>query len=439
MAVDFSKRYLVLGVGVTGKSVFCFLRQNGAHIRVADSRSAHESVLQIQKEFPSVDLVLGSFTEELLVDIDVLVINPGLTLDQPIVREARARGIEVVGDIELFARSVDCPVIAVTGTNGKSTVVSMLDAIGRYSDQKVLCGGNIGQPALALLGKNADFIVLELSSYQLETTTSLRPLAASILNISEDHMDRYGNISLYAFAKQRVYMSAQFGVWLKQDELTSPQVELDDSQVVSLEVPDESEIGVLDGWICKGKTRLFETSQLGAAGSHNAINGCFAWALADVMGLSDRAKAQGLMSFDGLEHRTQLVAEIDGVKYFNDSKGTNVGAALAALRSMPGKAILLAGGDGKEQDFTPLRSALAEHGRALVTYGSDGEKIAQMARDVLPVFCADSLESAVSCGRDQAQVGDCVLLSPACASFDMFKNYQERGQSFVACVRGLRS
>ena len=439
MAIDFTQRFLVLGVGITGASVVHFLRKQNAWLRVADSRVGHESVEQLALQYPDLELVVGEFGEQLLDHVDVLVINPGLSQQLPIVQAALERGIEIIGDIELFARVVDCPVVAVTGTNGKSTVVSMLQAMGDCSDRKILCGGNIGEPALSLLEQGADAIVLELSSYQLESTRHLRPMVACVLNVSEDHMDRYSGMSAYAAAKQNIYFGASRGVWLLEDALSKPLREDIESVAVSCEVPAAGVYGVRDHWLSFGEQPLFDLRQLASSGAHNELNACFAWAMAETLELGTEAMAKGLQQFKGLAHRTELVAEIEGVKYFNDSKGTNVGATLVALRSMSSKVVLLAGGDGKSQDFSPLRSALQQCARALVTYGADGGQIAAIAPELTPVFSADSLESAVNIAKTQALPGDCILLSPACASFDMFKSYQDRGRAFVACVEGLRA
>lgn len=439
MSIDLSKRYLVLGIGITGASVVHFLREQGVLFRVADSRAEHCSVAELRAQYTELDLVVGEFNEQLLEGIDVLVINPGLSQQLPVVQAAIARGIEIVGDIELFSLEVDCPVVAVTGTNGKSTVVSMFQAMGDCSALKILCGGNIGEPALNLLGQGADVIVLELSSYQLETTRHLRPVVASVLNVSEDHMDRYIGLKDYAAAKQNIFRHAVTAVWLKSDQLTKPKSRELQTIAVCTGQPYEGDYGVVgDGLYC-GEEQLFDLRLLGAPGRHNELNACFAWAMGAQVGLSASAMSAGLVAFTGLEHRTELVAEIDGVKYFNDSKGTNVGATLVALQSMRSKVVLLAGGDGKSQDFRPLLPALQQCARAVITYGADGDQVADVARGALPVFSVDSLEAAVALGSEQAMVGDCVLLSPACASFDMFKSYQDRGRVFVSCVERLRA
>ena len=439
MSIDLTKRYLVLGIGITGASVVHFLSEQGVRFRVADSRAEHSSVAELRAQYAELDLVVGGFSEQLLDGIDVLIINPGLSQQLPVVQSAIARGIEVVGDIELFALEVDCPVVAVTGTNGKSTVVSMLQAMGEYGELKILCGGNIGEPALNLLGQGADVVVLELSSYQLETTRHLHPAVACVLNVSEDHMDRYIDLEDYAAAKQNIFRHAATAIWLKSDELTKPKSGELQAITVCAELPSAGEYGVRKNWLCCGEGRLFDLRQLGAPGRHNELNACFAWAMGAQVGLSATAMSAGLVAFKGLEHRTELVAEIDGVKYFNDSKGTNVGATLVALQSMPSKVVLLAGGDGKSQDFGPLLPALQQCARAVITYGADGDQVADVARGELPVFSVDTLEAAVALGREKAMVGDCVLLSPACASFDMFKSYQDRGRAFVSCVERLQA
>ena len=439
MSIDLTKHYLVLGVGITGASVVRFLQAQGVRFRVADSRVEHSSVAELQAEYAELDIVLGEFDEQLLEGIDVLVINPGLSQQLPVVQVAIARGIEVVGDIELFALEVQCPVVAVTGTNGKSTVVSMLQTMGDCSERTMLCGGNIGEPALNLIGQNADVVVLELSSYQLETTRHLRPTVACVLNVSEDHMDRYAGLDDYATVKQNIYRNAATAVWLKGDELARPFSRELPAIAISADQPATGGYGVSGHWLCWGEEQLFDFRQLGAPGRHNELNACFAWAMGAQIGLSAASMSAGLIAFKGLEHRTELVAEIDGVKFFNDSKGTNVGATLVALQSMPSKVVLLAGGDGKSQDFRPLLPALQQCARAVITYGADGDQVADVARGSLPVFSVDSLEAAVVLGREKAMVGDCVLLSPACASFDMFKSYQDRGRAFVSCVEGLQA
>lgn len=439
MAIDFSKQYLVLGVGITGASVVRFLLSHNASVRVADSRLEHPSTEELSKQYASLDLHEGEFVESLLDGIDILVINPGLSSRLPLVVSAQARGIELLGDIELFARAVQCPVLAVTGTNGKSTVVSMLQAMAEHSDKTVLCGGNIGQPALDLLEQRSDAVILELSSYQLETTHSLAPVAASVLNVSEDHMDRYDGMAAYVAAKRNVYRQCELALWLKEDEQSAPQAGAASRVAVTAGIPGEGELGIRDRWLCAGERQLFDLRTLGAPGKHNELNACFAWGLGRSIALPDVVMAAGLRAFTGLRHRTELVAEIDGVKYFNDSKGTNVGATLVALNSMMGKVVLLAGGDGKSQDFSPLLPALLSCARAVITFGVDGDQVAQVARAAVPVSRAESLESAIALGREQAEPGDCVLLSPACASFDMFKSYQDRGDAFVACVERMRA
>ncbi len=290
MAIDFSKRYLVLGVGVTGASVARYLLDHQACVRVADSRVSHPSVLALANTCSELDIRVGEFSDALLVDIDILVVNPGLALSLPIVISAQAMGIEVVGDIELFARAVSCPVVAVTGTNGKSTVVSMVQAMGEQSAKTVHCGGNIGEPALNLLSTDADAIVLELSSYQLETTKSLRPEAACILNISEDHMDRYQGMADYAAAKHVVYDNCALAVWLKEDAQTQPADSGLDAVAVTAREPQDGEVGVRNGWLCEGEQPLFQLSSLGAPGRHNEINACFGAVYYALNSISNRFK-----------------------------------------------------------------------------------------------------------------------------------------------------
>ncbi len=434
------KRAVIVGLGTTGLSCARFLSaRDDYELLAVDSRETPPGVDILRSEMPNVALKTGAIDVADLKQADLIVLSPGVALRTPAVAEAVASGVEVVGDIELFARVVNAPVVAITGSNGKSTVTTMLDEIARVAGLDARAGGNLGTPALDLLDPEApDFYILELSSFQLETTHSLTAEAATVLNISADHMDRYDNIEDYAAAKAKVYLGAAHRI-----------VNLDDPRVVAmagnahligftLAEPAEGQYGLREFenelWLAKGEQLLLRASELQVAGRHNLANALAAMALAEAMDIPPAAVRAGLMSYGGLVHRCQLVAEHKGVRWYDDSKGTNVGATVAALEGLPGMAVLIAGGQAKNQDFLPLRETLAKHARAVVLLGEDAALIEQAIDAVVPVVRVGDMRQAVAKAATLAMVGDAVLLSPACASFDMFHDYHQRGLAFVAAV-----
>jgi UDP-N-acetylmuramoylalanine--D-glutamate ligase len=439
------RRLLVLGAGDTGLSVARWAARAGASVRVADTRDAPPRMSELAGA-----LVTGRFTSALLEGVDLVCVSPGVALSEPIVREALARRLPVLGDIELFAWAVRArpgtSVLAVTGTNGKSTVTALLGHLLRSAGVDGEVAGNIGPAALEALLRRAErppaAWVLELSSYQLETTWSLEPQAAALLNLSEDHLDRYGGLDAYAAAKARIFMGAGVQV-LNRDDARSMACALPGRRVVTFgrDAPQRAEdfgIGADGGrrWLQRGADRVLALDELPLFGLHNALNALAACALAQAAGVSPDAMAAGLRGFRGLPHRLERVALRRGVAWYDDSKGTNVGAAIAALEGLGGRCVLIAGGDGKGQDFAPLAEAVARHASAVMLIGRDAPLLrAALAGTGVPLTDCASLEEAVDAADSAVRPGEAVLLSPACASLDMFRNYGHRAQVFVAAVQ----
>ena len=439
---DNTRRTLVVGLGETGLSVLRYLARRGVPVAVVDSRAQPPALERLRNEnIADVALFLGGFSDEAFARAEQLVVSPGVALDEPQIAAARARGVPVTGDIELFAQAARAPVIAVTGSNGKSTVVTLLGAMARRAGKDVRVGGNLGTPALDLLAdQEPDLYVLELSSFQLETVQSLRPRAAVVLNVSEDHMDRYHTLQDYAAAKQVIYRGAAVQVVNADDPLAAALADPARPQVVyrSAAPAAAQEYGLMDvngvTWLARGEQRLMPVSAIRLAGRHNHSNALAALALGEAAGLPLSAMLETLAEFQGLPHRMQFVAEHAGVRWYNDSKGTNVGATQAAIAGVDGPVLLIAGGDGKGQDFAPLAAALAGKGRGVVLIGRDAARLDAVLNTVLPVQHARDMRQAVQCAAAMAIAGDTVLLSPACASTDMFRNYVERGEIFTRTV-----
>jgi UDP-N-acetylmuramoylalanine--D-glutamate ligase len=436
-------RTLVVGLGATGLSCARFLAKQGVEVAVTDSREQPPAVAAIRGELPDVALFLGGFDADIFARAERIVVSPGVPLREPLIAAARRRGVEVVGDIELFARMVEAPVIAITGSNGKSTVTTLVGEMARQAGRQVRVGGNLGTPALDLIEDvEPDLYVLELSSFQLESVTSLHCLAATVLNISPDHLDRYASLDEYARAKQQVYVGAQLQV-INRDDVRAAALAVQGAPRVSfgLGEPDGDNFGVVDtgagAWIVRGSERWMPVAHLRIAGRHNLANALAALALADAAGLDRQAMLQVLREFQGLPHRTQWVAERNGVAWYNDSKATNIGATLAAVRGFDGPLVLIAGGQGKGADFADLAEGLDERVKAVVLIGEATDEIERALGKRLPIWRAASMREAVAVAAELAVAGDLVLLSPACASFDMFNNYQHRGEMFTQAVQEL--
>jgi UDP-N-acetylmuramoylalanine--D-glutamate ligase len=436
------RRVLVLGLGDTGLAVARWVERQQGRARVADTRAAPPRAPDFAGE-----LHTGPLGEALLEDVDLVCISPGLALGEPVVQAALARGIPVVGEVELFAWHVrawsDSSVLAVTGTNGKTTVTALTGHLLRTAAIDVEVAGNIGPAALAALLRREEppgAWVLELSSYQLETTWSLAPEAAAMLNLSEDHLDRYADLEEYAAAKARVFQGAGVQV-LNRDDPRSLAMALPGRVQVTfgLDAPRRAQdFGVIRGMLYEGRLPLLPVGELRLHGAHNVANALAACALARALGVSRESLAAGLTSFTGLPHRLQRVAERRGVAWYDDSKGTNVGATIAALSGLERPAVLIAGGEGKGQDFAPLARAVARRARAVLLIGRDAPILERaLASSGVPLERCDSLEAAVQRAAGLAREGDAVLLSPACASFDMFRDYRHRGEAFAAAVQAL--
>ncbi|HRH90359.1 MAG TPA: UDP-N-acetylmuramoyl-L-alanine--D-glutamate ligase [Agitococcus sp.] len=438
---------VVIGLGKTGLSCVRYLRGLGYKVAVNDTRDNPPNLAELQAEFPDVEISLGKLDEHLLLKAHEIIASPGISINEPELVSARLNaGISVIGDIELFCRAVDKPIVAITGSNAKSTVTTLVGLMAENAGINVAVGGNLGTPVLELLNQPADLYVLELSSFQLETTHSLRAAAAVVLNISEDHMDRYANMQEYHKAKHRIYRNCHFYVTNRQDLLTVPLLpDMIPNTSFGLDKPDLNTYGVIreqgTSYLAKGQAKLLATDEMGIFGEHNVANALAALALGEAVNIPMAAMLQTLKAFTGLKHRCQLVSKHQGVAWYNDSKGTNVGATLAAINGLgaaiSGKVLLIAGGVGKGQDFSPLSPALAQYGKALILLGEDADKIDQSVNADIKKVHVPSLVEAVKQAQQLAKEGDAILLSPACASFDMFKHYEDRGEQFVLAVQHL--
>jgi len=447
------KSVLILGLGETGLSLVRWLSAQGARLRVVDTRSNPPGLDEVAQHVSLTAVHCGPFDSALLQGIELIAISPGVPLAEPLVRRALDKGIPVVGDIELFAQAlpkVHRPkIIAITGANGKTTVTSMVGAMCRAAGLDTEVAGNISPAVLDVLlqrqGKQPQVWVLELSSFQLETTSSLHADAATVLNISEDHLDRYVDMGAYAAAKARIFIGSGVRVLNRDDERTNAMTQAG-SLCVKFGIEPLQRNGdwsiAREGeeiWLVQGQRRVLKAGELQVTGLHNVANALAALALCRAIDLPLEPLCAALRSFKGLPHRVVKVAEVNGVIYYDDSKGTNVGATEAALKGLGKPAVVILGGDGKGQDFSPLKPAVAEHARAAVLIGRDADKIEKALHGCgKPVLRARDMADAVRQSAALAKKGDVVLLSPACASFDMFRNYEHRAEVFVALVLDLQ-
>ena len=463
---------LVVGLGDTGAACVRWLVEHDAQVRATDTRVEPPHAQHVREAFPEARLSLGGFDQADFEWADLIVASPGVPLATPELQWALAAGKDVAGDVELFARAIQgstAPVIAITGSNGKSTVTSLVGHLCAAVGLDTVVAGNIGLPVLEALddrdtlGRCPDVWVLELSSFQLETTASLRPAAAAVLNISQDHMDRYASLENYAAAKARI-----FGVngGSSQGDAAKRCIQVlnrEDPRVMAMALPDHAvrtfgveppagentaspasagHFGLASRdarlWLCEGGEALLPVDKLPLAGLHNAANVLTALALCRAIGLPYAGLIPALKTFEGLPHRVQKVAEVQGRSFYDDSKGTNVGATTAALRGFTVPVVLIAGGDGKGQDFSPLKDAVGNT-RAVVQIGRDGPLVAAAIGHACPVHRAESMDEAVELAYRLARPGDAILLSPACASWDMFRNYAHRAEVFVAAAKRLEA
>jgi UDP-N-acetylmuramoylalanine--D-glutamate ligase len=433
---------LVVGLGATGLSIARYLKRNDCNAIFYDSRKEPPGLDKLAELFPDAELRLGN--DKLPRNVTRVIASPGIPDSHPLLRKARKKKLEIVSDIELFARDASKPFVAVTGSNGKSTVTTLLYHMCRADGRNALAGGNLGEPALDLLDQDVpDIYVLELSSFQLQRTENLPAAVALLLNVSPDHLDWHADEDEYRSAKYRIFKDADAAVINRADEEVAHRVE-HCGRVASfgLDAPDADQYGLReeDGerFLARGDTLLLSIRDLALYGIHNQLNALAALAAGDLIGLDMAAMLQVLVEFPGLPHRMQFVARIGAVDYINDSKATNVAAAVASIKSVEGMLVLIAGGDGKGADFSELAEAVEGKLRGAVLIGEDAEKIAHALDTVMPVHFAENMDSAVHMAATCAESEDTVLLAPACASFDQYDNYMARGDAFCAAVEALQ-
>jgi UDP-N-acetylmuramoylalanine--D-glutamate ligase len=433
---------VIAGLGHTGLSCARYLHAHGWRLAVTDTRAAPPQLAVLTTLDAGIPVRLGLLDPALLGEATLVVASPGLPLHGAFFEEAQRRGLAIVGDIELFARAAAAPVVGVTGTNGKSTVTTLVARMAERAGLRVQAGGNLGPPALDLLADGTELYVLELSSYQLETTRSLNCKAATVLNVSADHLDRYPSLASYAAAKARIFARCDTAVINLDDPLVvamprSASSTLSFSLRASLGATYALALHEGEWWLTRAASPILRLTELRIRGAHNAANALAALALGEALALPLGAMLAELRSFTGLPHRSQWIAEVKGVAYIDDSKGTNVGATLAAVAGHEGPLVLIAGGDGKSQDFTPLAAACRGKVRHVVLIGRDAALIAAALDGVCAIEVCATLPQAVQAAARAARPGDSVLLSPACASFDMFRDYAHRGTVFAEAVQEL--
>lgn len=434
---------LVLGIGATGLSVARYLKRNVIDARYFDSRSEPPGLDELSKLAPDAEIILGGSIDMALENINRIIVSPGIADSEPILKVARESGIEIMSDIELFVREVTAPIVAITGSNGKSTVTTLLSHMCDASTRTALAGANLGEPALDLLERDKpDFYVLELSSFQLQRTQHLSAKIAVLLNITADHLDWHESEQNYRKAKYQIFKNAGAAVITRADPEIAKHVGKHNVVITfGLDAAEEGHYGLLkkDGvdFLAYGKEPLLATTELTMVGRHNQLNALAALAAGELMGLELSAMLQVIAEFPGLPHRMQLVARRKGVDFVNDSKATNVGAAVASIKSIEGTVVLIAGGEAKGGDFNNLSAVLSDSLRAAVLIGRDADKIAKALKNQAPVYIANDINDAVVHAANFAKSGDTVLLAPACASFDQFPNYQVRGLAFGEAVLRL--
>jgi len=434
-------RDLVLGLGATGLSIARYLRRNDCDAVFFDSRDEPPGIAELNEVWPDADVKLG--TSRLPAKVNRVIVSPGIEDSNELLTKARKKKLEIVSDIEVFARDAQAPFVAITGSNGKSTVTTLLYHMCRAAGRNVLAGGNLGEPALDLLDEEKpDFYVLELSSFQLQRTETLPAAVAVLLNVSPDHLDWHADEAEYRRSKYRVYREAHAAVVNRADEEAAKSAKgIDKVITFGLDEPEDGQFGIRreedDVYLARGETLLIATTDMAMVGLHNQANALAALAAGELLGLEMTAMLQVIGEFPGLPHRMQFVARKGAVDFINDSKATNVAAAVASIESVPGNIVLLAGGLGKDGNFAELATALEGKLRAAVLIGQDAEAIADAIDTVMPVYFATDMDDAVSQAAAYAESDDTVLLAPACASFDQYDNYGARGDAFAAAVKAL--
>jgi len=432
---------LVLGLGATGLSIARYLQRNNHDAVFLDSRDEPPGIDVLNEIWPDADVVLGDM--KLPTKVDRIIVSPRIADDNKLLKKARKKKLEVISDIEIFAREAEAPFVAITGSNGKSTVTTLLYHMCRAADRKVLAGGNLGEPALDLLKEDTpDVYVLELSSFQLQRTKTLPAEVAVLLNVSPDHLDWHADENEYRQSKYRVYREASSAVINRADPEAAEHAKgIENVITFGLDEPDDGQFGIRldeeEAYLARGDTLLIVTTDMAMVGLHNQANALAALAAGELLGLEMSAMLQVLSEFPGLPHRMQFVARKGAVDYINDSKATNVAAAVASIQSIDGSIVLLAGGESKGGDFSALATALEGKLRAAVLIGTDAEVIADAIDTVMPVYFARDMDDAVCQAASYAESDDTVLLAPACASFDQFDNYGARGDAFGTAVGAL--
>jgi UDP-N-acetylmuramoylalanine--D-glutamate ligase len=435
-----ASKVLVVGLGITGISIARYLQKQGFNFAITDSRDKPPLIETFLQQMPDTPIFTGGFDEAAFKVATHLVVSPGVSLNEKSIIKAIANGAKVVSDIDLFACSVDVPILAVTGSNGKSTVTTMLGEMAKAAGKKVVIGGNLGTPALDLLTPAAELYVLELSSFQLERTSVLNAAAATVLNVCADHLDRHADIKEYAREKQQIFNGNGVMV-INADDPIVDAMQQAGRTILTFSIKKAADFYLArqgdTEYLMHSGQRLMPLAELPLEGRHNAANALAALALGASIELNEYAMCNALRTFKGLDHRMQRVAEIRGVTWVNDSKATNIGACVAALQGYQRKVILIAGGDAKGADMNELTPAVKEKAKAVVLMGKDARLIAKALNGSVPVYSAENIVQAVQISASLAQAGDNVLLSPACASLDQYKNYQDRGEQFTKAVWGL--
>lgn len=442
--------HVVVGLGVTGLSCIRYLHQQQIPVAVTDTRSQPPGLEELKTNYPDIEVAVGGLSEALLSKAQTLVLSPGLSLRTPSIAAQIAQGKPVIGDIELFARAVKGPVLSITGSNAKSTVTTLVGLMVKASGLTARVGGNLGVPALDLLLQQPNqpnpIYILELSSFQLETTYSLHSQVAAVLNVTPDHMDRYRDLNEYADTKRRIYQHCQIAVCNRDDPLTECGYHFKQRRFYfTLQEPVQNEFGLReknkDTYLAFENENLMPVTELPIRGRHYQANALAALAIGHSVGLPMEKMLAVLREFKGLAHRCQLVCELNGIAWYNDSKGTNVGATLAAIeglgKEITGKLILIAGGVGKGADFSSLKPAVSQYVRTALLMGEARSILAETFQESCEVIVVADMAEAVQRAAQKAHPGDCVLLSPACASYDMFRHFEHRGEVFMELVRGL--
>jgi UDP-N-acetylmuramoylalanine--D-glutamate ligase len=437
--------YLVVGLGATGLSCVRYLLSQNQFVIVADSRENPPKLAEFKAAFPHIEMHLGKFSQAVFDQADTLIVSPGVSLQEPCIQHCLSKNIPVIGDVEIFAREAKAPIVAITGSNGKSTLTTLMGELITNAGLKAVVCGNIGLPVLDALSQPVpDYYVVELSSFQLDTTYSLKAKVAVVINVSPDHMDRYASLADYKASKQRVYHDCENAVVNVDEPDIWQSLSFQKTPIeFTLQHPNEKQWGLCDGFLAQGKNKLIPVSELCLQQRHNNQNYLAALAMGSILKLPMESMLNTLRQFTGLAHRCQLVKKSNGVAWFNDSKATNVGAAIAAIESMAqtsaGKLILLAGGDSKGVSLLPLQEPVKKYVSRVILFGKDADLLLDALQNCAEIIRVKTLREGVQIAKNTAQSGDIVLLAPACASLDQYENYAARGRDFERAVNEVGS